>query len=184
MEDRLLRVSSLSDLSESHLIGKLNVSPILSEYQQKVHHTAKAFIKLGLEARHSVGILSFNCPEWFYSDIGAIFAGGLAAGIYTTNSADAVCHILKSSRANIVVVEDEKQLEKVRSIRNQLPLLKAIVQLNGPLKAQLSQEDGYFTWTDLEAMDVDDVEHEFDLRLSQITPNQSAVLIFTVRDSN
>jgi len=46
---------------------------------------AKAFIKLGLEPHHSVGILGFNSPEWFLSDLGAVFAGGIATGIYQVN---------------------------------------------------------------------------------------------------
>ena len=41
---------------------------------------AKAFIALGLEPKRSVAILGFNAPEWFFSDIGAVFAGGIATG--------------------------------------------------------------------------------------------------------
>ncbi len=29
----------------------------------------------GLERYHAVGIIGFNCPEWFIADLGAIFAG-------------------------------------------------------------------------------------------------------------
>lgn len=32
-------------------------------------------LQLGLERFHGVGILGFNSPEWFISDIGCIFAG-------------------------------------------------------------------------------------------------------------
>lgn len=46
-----------------------------SQYRENVLRTAKAFIKLGLEPYHSVAILAFNSPEWFYSELGAIHAG-------------------------------------------------------------------------------------------------------------
>lgn len=46
-----------------------------SQYREKVLHTAKAFIKLGLEPYNSVAILAFNSPEWFYSELAAIHAG-------------------------------------------------------------------------------------------------------------
>jgi long-subunit acyl-CoA synthetase (AMP-forming) len=82
---------------------------------------AKAFIKLGLERFHSVGILGFNSPEWFLADLGAVFAGGIATGIYPTNSTEACKYIAENCRANILVVEDEKQLEKILSIKDQLP---------------------------------------------------------------
>lgn len=45
------------------------------EYYRDVRQVARAFIKLGLEAYHGVGIIGFNSPEWFISDLAAIFAG-------------------------------------------------------------------------------------------------------------
>lgn len=45
------------------------------EYYDAVRTAAKAFIHLGLEPFHAVGIIGFNSPEWFISDIGAIYAG-------------------------------------------------------------------------------------------------------------
>lgn len=45
------------------------------EYYEQVRTMAKAFIKLGLEPFHGVCILGFNSPEWFMSDLAAIFAG-------------------------------------------------------------------------------------------------------------
>ena len=47
-----------------------------NEYYNDVKATAKAFIAMGLEAHKSVCIFGFNAPEWFFSDIGAIMAGG------------------------------------------------------------------------------------------------------------
>jgi len=32
-------------------------------------------VQLGLERHRGVGIIGFNSPEWFISDLGAIFAG-------------------------------------------------------------------------------------------------------------
>lgn len=109
--------------------------------------TAKIFIKLGLEAHNSVGILAFNCPEWFYSELGSMHAGGITAGIYTTNSAEAVFHVLQSSHANIVVVDDAKQMEKIREIRHRLPLLKAAIQIQAPYESYVKREDGYYRVT-------------------------------------
>lgn len=46
-----------------------------SQYRASVLHTAKAFIKLGLEPHNAVAILAFNSPEWFVSELAAIHAG-------------------------------------------------------------------------------------------------------------
>ena len=53
-----------------------------------VRCASRAFIKLGLEPRKSVAIMGFNSPEWFISDLAAVFCDALAVGIYPTNSPD------------------------------------------------------------------------------------------------
>lgn len=50
-------------------------TPPCREYQANVLRTAKMFLKLGLQPHHSVGVLAFNSPEWFYSCLAAVHAG-------------------------------------------------------------------------------------------------------------
>jgi long-chain-fatty-acid--CoA ligase ACSBG len=49
------------------------------EYYRDIMCMARAFIKLGLEERHSVCISGFNSPEWFLSLMGSIFVGGIVS---------------------------------------------------------------------------------------------------------
>lgn len=56
---------------------------------------------------------------------------GFAAGIYTTNTAEACLHCANNGQADIIVVEDRKQLEKILAIKDQIPTLKAIIQYSG-----------------------------------------------------
>lgn len=59
------------------------------------------------------------------------YFSGFAAGIYTTNSSEACHYCAVRSRANIIVVEDKKQLDKILDFKDKLPELKAIVQYQG-----------------------------------------------------
>ena len=59
-----------------------------------------------------MAIIGFNSPEWFMADLATVFAGGMAAGIYPTSSPDACRFIMENCDANILVVEDDKQLAK------------------------------------------------------------------------
>jgi len=61
------------------------ISWTFKQYYDESQTVAKAFISLGLERHCSVCILGFNSPEWFIAQMGAIMAGGIATGIYTTN---------------------------------------------------------------------------------------------------
>lgn len=63
--------------------------------------------------------------------LGAILAGGIAAGIYTTNGPEACHYIAEHSEATVVVVEDDVQLQKFLLVRDRLPHLKSIVQYIG-----------------------------------------------------
>ena len=50
------------------------------------------------------------------SNNGAILAGGFAAGIYTTNEPAACEFIISDSSARVVVVDGQKQLDKILEI--------------------------------------------------------------------
>eukprot|EP00854_Cymbomonas_tetramitiformis_P009440 gene9440-11181_t len=98
-----------------------------AEYYADIKKVAKAMMHFGFKAHDSVNIIGFNSPEWHISNLGAIAAGGVAAGIYTTNLPDACQYISAHSKAKVVVVEGVPQLKKFLEIRDSLPELAAIV---------------------------------------------------------
>lgn len=63
---------------------------------QEYHDTsllfARALVALGFQPHGVINILGFNAPEWFFAYMGAMMAGGVAAGIYITNGPEA-CHV-------------------------------------------------------------------------------------------
>eukprot|EP00095_Tigriopus_kingsejongensis_P001487 snap_masked-scaffold124_size330879-processed-gene-1.10 protein:Tk01487 transcript:snap_masked-scaffold124_size330879-processed-gene-1.10-mRNA-1 annotation:"long-chain-fatty-acid-- ligase acsbg2" len=145
-----------------------------AQYYADSRTAAKGFVALGLEPFHSVGILGFNAPEWFIAQNAAIMAHGFSAGIYTTNSPEACLHIALDCRANILVVEDEKQLDKILQIRPQLPDLKCVVQYLGT-----PHKEGVISWARLMELGAQESDDELERRLSAIAINQCCSLIYT-----
>ena len=135
---------------------------------------AKAFIALGLEPRKSVGILGFNSPEWFFSDLAAIFCNAISVGIYTTNSPDACKYMADHSNANILVVEDANQLKKILEIKDDLKDLKAIVQYTGT-----PEHPGVLSWQELMDKGKEASDEALEERLKQIVINQCCHLVYT-----
>jgi long-chain-fatty-acid--CoA ligase ACSBG len=86
-----------------------------------------SLIAIGCNKFDVVNIIGFNAPEWFFANFGAIAAGCVPAGIYTTNNPEACQYISDHSKAKVVVVEGLKQLEKYCGICQNLPNLKALV---------------------------------------------------------
>lgn len=87
--------------------------------------------------------------------------------------------MLENSRANIVVVDDPKQMEKIREIKDKLPHLKAVIQTQPPFAQYIRQGDGYWRWNELEEMDTADVEMEYSKRASSIVANECCCLVYT-----
>lgn len=146
------------------------------EYYQTCRTAAKSFLKLGLERYHGVGILGFNSVEWFVADISAILAGGFAVGIYTTNSPEACQYVADNCKANIIVVENQKQLQKILQIEDKLPHLKAIVQYKDALK---EKRPNLYSWAEFMELGRDEPDAPLDAIISNQKPNQCCTLIYT-----
>ncbi|XP_056319746.1 long-chain-fatty-acid--CoA ligase ACSBG2 isoform X1 [Danio aesculapii] len=147
-----------------------------SEYYKSCRTAAKSFLKLGLERYHGVGILGFNSTEWFIADIAAILAGGFAVGIYTTNSPEACQYVAENCQANILVVENHKQLQKILQIQDKLPHLKAIIQYKDELK---EKKPNLYTWAEFMELGQDEPDTQLDDIISSQKPNQCCTLIYT-----
>lgn len=147
-----------------------------SQYYLLARKAAKGFLKLGLEPAHSVAILGFNSPEWFFSAVGTVFAGGIVTGIYTTSTPEACQYIAYDCRANVIVVDTQKQLEKILKIWKNLPHLKAVVTYGEPPPERMAS-----VHTMEEFMQLGDQVPEADLDtvISAQQPNQCCVLVYT-----
>ncbi|XP_058245610.1 long-chain-fatty-acid--CoA ligase ACSBG2 isoform X2 [Hemibagrus wyckioides] len=146
------------------------------DYYKECRTAAKSFLKLGLQRYHGVGILGFNSPEWFISDIGAILAGGFAVGIYTTNSPEACQYVAENCQANILVVENHKQLQKILQIQDKLPHLKAIIQYKDALK---EKKPNLYSWEEFMELGRNEPDAPLDDIIALQKPNQCCTLIYT-----
>jgi len=106
------------------------------EYHKQVRQVARALMTLGTQPGNGVAIIGSNCPEWFFADVGAIYAGAVPAGIYTTNSPEQCEYIAKHCEAAVVFVDDKEQLGKFLAVRERLPRLKALVLMHGESSGQ------------------------------------------------
>jgi long-chain-fatty-acid--CoA ligase ACSBG len=104
------------------------------QYWDKCMAFAKTLVHLNVNMFKITNIIGFNSPEWFVANTGSIIAGCIAAGIYTTNLTDACMYITSHSKAEVLVVEDNKQLMKYAGRCGDLPDLKAIVVYGEAIK--------------------------------------------------
>src|SRR5437868_5967842 len=101
-----------------------------AQFGEDVRDFASALLASGLRRGAAVCVLMGNVPEWPVCDIGAISAGGVGCGLYTTSSAEQCRYIIEHSDAEVVVVDTAAQLEKILSVREGLPKVSVFVCLD------------------------------------------------------
>ena len=96
-------------------------------YWSDAKRFAKSLISLNIQSKKATNILGFNSPEWIISFAGAILAGCVPIGVYTTNDIEACFYIADHSEAEVIVVQNSQQLEKYTKIWDRYTKIRAFV---------------------------------------------------------
>jgi long-chain acyl-CoA synthetase len=139
---------------------------------ETVRSLSLGLIDLGVEKGDKVSILANTRPEWTYFDFAALAAGAVVVPIYQTNSPEECQYVLENSDAKVVIVEDDEQMEKVRAVRDRLPLLEHVVRMTGTSDDAISIEDLAQRGTGRDAA-------EWEARWSSVTPADVCTFIYT-----
>lgn len=143
-----------------------------------VREIGAGLVTLGVEPEDRVAIASSTRWEWALADLAIMVSGGATTTIYPTTIAEDVAFILADSGTKVVFAENAEQLEKLRSIRSQIPGVSRVVVFDG------SADDD--AWT-LGLDDVRTLGREYlegdpgaiDARIDKIQPDQLATIIYT-----
>ncbi len=142
------------------------------QVQETVRSLSLGLIDLGVAKGDKVSILANTRAEWTYFDFAALSAGAVVVPIYQTNSPEECQYVLENSDAKVVVVEDEEQMEKIRAVRNQLPLLEQVVRMTGSSEDAISLED-------LAARGASRDAAEWEARWRSVKPTDICTFIYT-----
>jgi long-subunit acyl-CoA synthetase (AMP-forming) len=144
------------------------------EYRAQCRTVAKALMAVGLARGEGVAIIGYNCPEWVYADVGAIMAGGMPAGIYTTSSPGQCQYITDHCDARVAFAENPEQARKFIEVRSDLPKLRHIVQMHGA-----PDHESVMSWKDFVALGEKVSDADLDARIAEQKPDDVATLIYT-----
>ncbi len=145
------------------------------QYAQRVKDFALGLLSLGFDARQAMVVLGFNREEWVVADLAAMACGGVAVGVYTTSSAEQLAYVTGHCEATVALVENEAYLERLLSVRGQLPALKHVVVME-PLQRPV---DGVLSYADVLDRGAQADDAEYYARLEALAPDALAQLIYT-----
>ena len=151
-----------------------------SEYAENVREVAASLLAFGLRHQENVAVLGENRPEWLYTSLGIMAAGGATTGIYPTSSPEQILYLLDHSEARVIFVENEEQLEKVLPILPQTKVERMVVW----------DAKGLWGFSDPRVVLFEDFEKEgaalraaepgrLEERLAQVAPGDTAMIIYT-----
>ena len=97
------------------------------QYQDITAEFAAGLKALGLGRDDVIVIIGDNRPEWLWAQLAIQGLGGMSLGLYQDSPGEEIGYVFELSGARLVVAEDQEQVDKILSIRDNLPLLEHIV---------------------------------------------------------
>ena len=151
------------------------------QYGERARRTGLGLVALGLRPRDVVSIIADNGPEWLYTDLGTMSAGGVTNGIYTTDSPRQVEYIVNDSGTRFFFAGNDEQLDKILEVRARCP---------GLVKIVVYDQDGLHGFRDQQVMSFDELlelgarhdrEHPglWDRLVDSARPEDLAILVYT-----
>ena len=132
----------------------------------------KGIVASGVQPGDRVGLLSRTRYEWTLADFAILAAGGVTVPVYETSSAEQVEWILSDSQAKAVIVESARHRATVEAVRDRLPDLANVWQLDGSGDTRGAVDE-------LTALGADVPEDEVHARRRQIGGDDLATLVYT-----
>ena len=137
------------------------------EFLAEVRCAAKGLIASGINPGDRVGLMSRTRYEWTLLDFAIWCAGAVTVPVYETSSAEQVEWILGDSGAVACITELSKHEAVVGRVRDRLPELKQLWQIEGGALSALSQAG------------IDVPDSAVDERRAGLGPDTLATIVYT-----
>jgi long-chain acyl-CoA synthetase len=148
-----------------------------AQAEVQVRQLASGLIALGVADESRVAILSGTRWEWILADLSILAAGGATTTIYPSNTADECAYVIADSDSILVVAENDAQVAKLRSVREQIPLVRHVIVIDGTADDDwvLTLDQVCATGAELAAAG----PAEYATRIAEIKPDRLSTLVYT-----
>lgn len=106
--------------------GQFNAKTYESFFKE-VQITAAGLLELGAKRGSHIGLISDNRQEWLVTDIAVLSIGAADVPRGCDSTDKEIAYILGFSECTLSFAENSKQVEKILSQKDQMPLLKTLV---------------------------------------------------------
>lgn len=136
---------------------------------------------LELSRKGKIAIIAENSVEWVITDLTSMMASYITVPIYPSLSAESIKYILNDSGAEVCFVSTKLQLNKILSIRKDLPHLKNIISYNDVESSNL--KDNIISFRDIfrnkKSRKLNDIIEEIEILSDGINEDDLLTVIYT-----
>ncbi len=141
---------------------------------------AAGLIALDIEPQQRIAIAASTRYEWVLADLAIMSAGAATTTVYPSTMPEDVAYILADSDSRVVFAEDDKQIEKLRAHRDELPLITKVITFDGtPDRGDDQWVISLEALADLGASHLQEHPDAVEERVKAIKPDDLATLIYT-----
>ncbi|MGE0151135.1 MAG: long-chain fatty acid--CoA ligase [Reyranellaceae bacterium] len=98
-----------------------------TDYARHVGDFANGLAALGFKRGEKVTVVGDNRPRLYWAQVAAQSLGGIAVPVFQDSIASELVYVLNHAEVAVIVAEDQEQVDKVLSLRDQLPSLRLVV---------------------------------------------------------
>lgn len=141
------------------------------QVQEMVNRVSMALINLGVKKDDKIALISANCPEWNFVDLGVQQIGAVCVPMYPTISQNDYEFIFNDAEIQYAFVGDRNILERVLPLENLVNSLKGIYTFE-----EIAGQKHYLSILPAAAdINLPEIEN----RKLQVNPNDLATIIYT-----
>jgi long-chain acyl-CoA synthetase len=97
------------------------------EYHDQVRDFALGLDALGFRRGDKLSVIGDNRPRLYWAQIAAQALGGVAVPVYQDSIARELAYVLDHAEVSVIVAEDQEQVDKILSLKAELPALQHVV---------------------------------------------------------
>src|SRR6266498_774548 len=98
-----------------------------AQYHDHVRDFALGLAALGFARDDKLSVIGDNRPRLYWAQMSAQCLGGVSVPVYQDSIARELQYVWSHAEVSVIVAEDQEQVDKIISLREQLPALKFVI---------------------------------------------------------
>jgi long-chain acyl-CoA synthetase len=96
-------------------------------YRDQMRDFALGLASLGFKRGDKLSVVGDNRPQLYTAQLSAQALGGMSVPVYQDSIASELVYVLNHAETAVIVAEDQEQVDKVLSLKGQLPNLRKVI---------------------------------------------------------